>query len=214
LPSLPVDYAIAEAFTIGVSDGAVGAPSLLDWKIDMATSLSSDYPLGSQIGEVSTDTPFIEADGITPSMEWTSTFASDTWVFFAQARSERAQASEWGLGFGPIRHDLPRWSLFHCVAEDRFDARVVCAHFYPSSPDLFRWSRSIVGPAVSGDLLESVGSCVAFYRQYFADRKGNGPICEGLAVRRCMAQKEPWSNGVIVKGVVNAAPMVQMKSTK
>jgi hypothetical protein len=170
LPSLRVDHAIAEVLTIGASDGAVGAPSTLDWKFDMATSLSSDHPLDGRIGEAPRDTPFIEADGVTHSMEWTSTFGSDTWVFFAQARSERAQVSEWGLGFGPIRHDLARWSLFHCVAEDCFDARVVCPHLYPSNADLIQWSSSIVGPAVSGDLLESVGSCFAFYRQYFAER--------------------------------------------
>jgi hypothetical protein len=110
----------------------------------MATSLGSSRPLGGKIGEASKDTPALtEADAITPSMEWTSTFGSDTWVFFAQDRSERAQASEWGLGFGPIRHDLPRWSLFHCAAEGRFDARVVCPHLCPSNPDLFRWSRAI-----------------------------------------------------------------------
>src|ERR1700722_2158202 len=111
----------------------------------MATSLGSSRPQGGTIGEASKDTPALtEADGITPSMEWTSTFGPDTWVFFAQAHSERAHASQWGLGFGPIRHDLPRWSLFHCVAEDRYDARVVFPHLYPTSPDLFRWSRSIV----------------------------------------------------------------------
>jgi len=127
---------------------------------------------------VSTDTPaFNVADYTTHVMDGTLTFVSDTWVFFAQARRERVFVSEWGLGFGPIRQDLPRWSLFHCVAEDRFDSRVVCPHRDPSSPDLFRWSRSIVGPAVSGDLLGSVGSCFGFYRQYFAERPDlRGPV--------------------------------------
>jgi hypothetical protein len=137
----------------------------------MATLLSSDHPLDGSIGETSTYTAaFNVADYTTHSMEWTSTFGSDTWVFFARARSERAHGSEWGLGFGPISHDLPRWSLFHCVAEGRFDTRVVCPHLYPSNPDLFRWSRSVVGPAVSSDLLASVGSCFGFYRRYFAER--------------------------------------------
>lgn len=75
----------------------------------MATSLSGDHPLDGRFGETSTDTPaFIEAGGITHSMEWTFTFEADTWVFFAQARSGSVHVSEWGLGFGPIRHDLPR----------------------------------------------------------------------------------------------------------
>lgn len=137
----------------------------------MEKSLCSDHRLGGKIGKASRDTPaFNVADYTTHSMEWTSTFAADTWVFFAQARGERAHVSEWGLGFGPISHDLPRWSLFHCVAEDRFDGRVVCPHLNPLNSDLLRWSSSVVGPAVSGDLLESVGSCFGFYRQYFAER--------------------------------------------
>jgi len=124
-----------------------------------------------RIAEVSTDTPaFNVADYTTYVMDGTFTFASDTEVFFAKPRSQRVHVSEWGLGFGPIRHDLPRWSLFHCAAEDRFDARVVCPHLYPSNSDLLRWSSSVVGPPVSGDLLKSVGSCFGFYRRYFAER--------------------------------------------
>jgi hypothetical protein len=160
-----------EVFAIGASAGAVRGQSTLDWRIDMATSLSRSRPLDGRIGEASRFTPvFNVAEGTPQSMEWTSTFASDTWVFFAQARSQGAHVSEWGLGFGPISHDLPRWSLFHCVTEDRFDARVVCPHLYPSNPDLLRWSSSVVGPGVSGVLLESVGSCFRFYRRYFAER--------------------------------------------
>jgi hypothetical protein len=137
----------------------------------MAASLSSDHPLDESIGETSTDTPTLNvADYARHSMEWTSTFESDTWVFFAQGLSERVHAAEWGLGFGPISHNIPRWSLFHCVAEGRFDARIVCPHLYPSSPELFRWSRAVAGPAVSGDLLASVGSCFGFYRRYLAER--------------------------------------------
>jgi hypothetical protein len=103
----------------------------------MTTALSSNRPLGGNIGEASRDTRTLtEADDITHSMESTSTFASDSWVFFAQARSQRADASEWGLGLRPIGHDLPRWSLFHCVAGDRFDARFVFPHLYPPNPDL------------------------------------------------------------------------------
>jgi hypothetical protein len=158
-------------FSIGASDGAVGAQSLLDWKIDMVISRASSRPLGGNIGEGSRDTPTLtEADDVTHSMESTSTFGSDTWVFFAQGRSKGVDVYEWGLGFGPIRHDLPRWSLFHCVADDRFDARVVCPHLYPSNPDLLRWSSSVVGLAVSSNLLESVGSCFGFYRLFFAER--------------------------------------------
>jgi hypothetical protein len=137
----------------------------------MPTSLSSEHPLDRKLGEAFTDTPALNVVDDTPqSREWTSTFASDTWVFFAQPCSQTTPNSEWGLGFGPIGHDLPRWSLFHCVAEDRFDVRVVCPHSYPSSPDLFRWSRSVVGSAVAGDLLDTVGSCFGFYRRYLADR--------------------------------------------
>jgi hypothetical protein len=158
-------------FTSGDSDGVVGPQSLLDWKIDMAASLSSEHPLDESIDETSTDTPtFNLADYATHSMEWTSTFESDTWVLIARALSERVHAAEWGLGFGPISHDIPRWSLFYCVAEGSFDARIVCPHLYASSPDPFRWSRAVVGPAVSGDLLANVGSCVGFYRRYLAER--------------------------------------------
>jgi hypothetical protein len=46
---------------------------------------------------------------------------------------------------------------------------------YPSNPDLFRWSRSVVGPALSNDLLESAGSYFSFYRLTSL----NGLICEG-----------------------------------
>jgi hypothetical protein len=146
-----------------------------DWKIDMPTSPSSDHPLDGRMGEASTDTQaFNVAGDTTQSMEGISTFGWDTWVFFAQPRSERAHVSEWGLGFGPIRNDVPRWSLFHCVEEGRFDDRVKCPHLYPSNPDLFRWSRSIVGSVLAGDLLDSVGSCFSFYQRSFADRPDLG----------------------------------------
>jgi hypothetical protein len=99
-----------------------------------------------------------------------SGFLTDTWVFFADPRDGWAGEDRWGLGFGPADTHRPRWSLFHCVTEDGFDARAICPQLNPSNRDLLRWSTSVVGPATASLLLESVGSCLDFYRQYFAER--------------------------------------------
>ena len=107
------------------------------------------------------------------SFEWLpedSGFVTDTWVFFAEAQVRSTGAELWALGFGPTDGSLPRWSLFHCVSTDRFDARCICPHLNPSNHDLHRWSASSVGPDTATSLLVSVGSSVAFYRQYFAER--------------------------------------------
>ncbi len=75
-----------------------------------------------------------------------------------------------GSGFGPAGIELPLWSLFRCVTEDRFDYHTVYSHLNPSNQDLHRWASSAVGSVTATLLLESVGSCIAFYRQYFAER--------------------------------------------
>jgi hypothetical protein len=100
----------------------------------------------------------------------TSALSPDTWIFFPTPHPGGSNAPRWGLGFGPIRRGIPRWSLFHCVTDDRFDARVDFPHPCPSDRDLLGWSTSVVGPVLSVDLLESVGSCSVFYRQYFSER--------------------------------------------
>jgi hypothetical protein len=154
-----------------VFDGAVGAQSLLDWKIDMATSLGSSRPLGGKIGEASKDTPALtEADGITPSMEWTSTFGPGIpgcSLLRPAARGPRLLSGDWASGRSVTTFLSGRCST---VWLKTASMSASCAPTYPSSPDLFRWSRSTVGSAVTGDLLKSVGSCFAFYRQYFAER--------------------------------------------
>lgn len=107
------------------------------------------------------------------SSEWltgVSGFVADTWVFFSEPQDHSTGTQQWGLGFGPADVPLPRWSLFHCVTEDRFDARSICPALIPSNLDLLRWSTSVVGPATATLLLDAVGSSFAFYRQYFAER--------------------------------------------
>ncbi len=99
-----------------------------------------------------------------------SGFVADTWMFFTSPHSDWTGDGHWGLGFGPADIPLPRWSLFHCVAEDHFDSRSVCPQLNPSDHDLHRWASSTVGSVTATLLLESVGSCLAFYRQYFAER--------------------------------------------
>jgi hypothetical protein len=71
---------------------------------------------------------------------------------------------------GPTEIDLPRWSLYRCVAEDRFDLRSTCPQLDPPKRDLHRWVRSVVGPATATELVERVGSLPDFYRQYFVER--------------------------------------------
>lgn len=108
-----------------------------------------------------------------PSSEWlpgVSGFVADTWVFFADPHADWTGQGHWGLGFGPADIHLPRWSLFHCPAEDRFDSHFLCPQLNPSDQDLHRWTSSAVGSGTATLLLESVGSCLAFYRQYFAER--------------------------------------------
>jgi hypothetical protein len=100
-------------------------------------------------------------------------------VFFADDNADGAMTDRWGLGFGPTDTGVPRWALFHCVAEDRFDSRSVCPQLDPSNGDLLRWSTSVVGSATATSLVESVGSCLPFYRQYFAER----PDLRGRVVR-------------------------------
>ena len=105
--------------------------------------------------------------------EWSreaSNFVPDTWVFFACPHGDSSVDNRWGLGFGPGDFQQARWSLFHCVAEDRFDSRSSCPQLKPSNTDLLRWSSSVVGVETALPLLESVGSCLHFYRQYFAER--------------------------------------------
>lgn len=99
-----------------------------------------------------------------------SGFVTDTWVFFAAPPDDWTVSDRWGLGFGPVDIHGPRWSLFHCVDEDRFDSRSICPALNPSNRDLLRWSTSIVGPDTATLLIESVGSCREFYGQYFAER--------------------------------------------
>jgi hypothetical protein len=94
----------------------------------------------------------------------------DTWVFFAAPHRGVSAVDHWGLGFGPTGTHLPRWSLFHRVAKDRFDSHSVFPHPHPSDNELRRWTESIVGEATATVLLESVGSCAEFYQQYFAER--------------------------------------------
>jgi hypothetical protein len=108
-----------------------------------------------------------------------SGFITDMWVFFAASPREWSVADRWGLGFGPADFESPRWSLFHCVAEDRFDFRSVCPVLDPSDRELLRWSKSVVGLGVATLLVESIGSCQHFYRQYFAER----PDLRGQVVR-------------------------------
>jgi hypothetical protein len=95
---------------------------------------------------------------------------ADTWVFFAGDIADGTMTDRWALGFGPTDTGVPRWALFHCVAEDRFDSRSVCPQLNPSNGDLLRWSTSVVGSATATSLVESVGSCFPFYHQYFAER--------------------------------------------
>ncbi len=99
-----------------------------------------------------------------------SGFVADTWIFFATPQPERTGDGRWGLGFGPADTHLPRWSLFHCVTEDHFDSRSICPQLNPLDQDLYRWASSTVGWVTATLLLEGVGSCVPFYRQYFAER--------------------------------------------
>jgi hypothetical protein len=99
-----------------------------------------------------------------------SAFVTDTWVFFADPHAGWTGEDRWGLGFGPTDIQRPQWSLFHCVTENRFDGRSICPELNPSHHDLLRWTTSVVGPATATLLLESVGSCLDFYRQYFAER--------------------------------------------
>ncbi len=112
-----------------------------------------------------------QGPGIPPSEPFpaVSSFVADTWVFFAAAPVDPS-VGQWGLGFGPADIDRSQWSLFHCVAEDQFDSRSICPHVNPSNQDLHRWSSSVVGSVTATSLLESVGSCLLFYRQYFAER--------------------------------------------
>jgi hypothetical protein len=56
------------------------------------------------------------------------------------------------------------------VDEDHFDSRSICPYVNPPDQDLHRWSSSVVGSVTATLLLESVGSCLSFYRQYFAER--------------------------------------------
>jgi hypothetical protein len=135
----------------------------------MTTLLTADPLLVWPSGP--TDTGAFEAPG-NPSSEWlpgVSGFVADTWVFFADPQVDWTEDC-WGLGFGPTDASLPQWSLFHCVTEDRFDARTICPHLNPSNQDLHRWGSSTVGSATATLLIQSVGSCITFYRQYFAER--------------------------------------------
>ena len=97
-------------------------------------------------------------------------FTTDTWVFFAIPHTDWAAANHWGLGFGPVGTDVPSWSLFRCVTEERFVSRVACPHAFPLDRALLRWTTSAVGPATATLLLETVGSCVEFYYRYFTER--------------------------------------------
>jgi hypothetical protein len=116
------------------------------------------------------------APHVTPSnhaSEWllgVSRFVPDTWVFFADDQPAWPETTRWALGFGPTDGTVPRWSLFHCVAEDSFDTQAICPERTPSNLDLHRWSASVVGSPTTSSLLASVGSCVALYRQYFGER--------------------------------------------
>jgi hypothetical protein len=98
-----------------------------------------------------------------------SAFVADTWVFFAVPHTDWTVA-HWGLGFGPVGTEFPQWSLFRCVTEDRFDSRTLCPCSFPSNRDLVRWSTTVVGPAIATLLVDAVGSCLDFYRRFFAER--------------------------------------------
>jgi len=99
-----------------------------------------------------------------------SGFVADTWVFFASPHTDWSGDGPWGLGFGPAHSGRTRWSLFHCVSEDRFDAYSTFPRLNPSNRDLLRWSTSVVGAHTASSLLESIGSCHHFYQRYFAER--------------------------------------------
>jgi hypothetical protein len=103
-----------------------------------------------------------------------SGFLADTWVFFAATPADRTGEGEWGLGFGPADIHRSRWSLFHCVDEDHFDSRSICPYVNPPDEDLHRWISSVVGSVTATLLLDSVGSCLWFYGQYFAERPDLG----------------------------------------
>ena len=127
---------------------------------------------------------------------------ADTWVFFGPPPVDGAMADRWGLGFGPTGGELPRWSLFHTVGPDRFDEHVECPYPAPLDPVLLRWSTSVVGRRTAALLLGSVGSCLDFYRQYFAERPDLGvpvgPWARGLRpsaippIRSLVSSSDPY----------------------
>jgi hypothetical protein len=99
-----------------------------------------------------------------------SGFTADTWLFFAAPRGDWSVSDRWALGFGPTEVARPRWSLFHCVADGRFDVRSVFPEVTPSNDALLGWGSSVVGLDTAAALLDSVGSFPDFYRQYFDER--------------------------------------------
>ena len=131
-----------------------------------------------------------------------SDFTADTWVFFGPPPVDGAMADRWGLGFGPTGGELPRWSLFHTVGPDRFDEHVECPYPAPLDPVLLRWSTSVVGRRTAARLLGSVGACLDFYRQYFAERPDLGvpvgPWARGLRpsaippIRSLVSSSDPY----------------------
>ncbi len=132
--------------------------------------ISRDPPASWPVGQEAATTPGARGTQPPGPAPEGSGFLPDTWVFFATPHADWTGEDRWGLGFGPADIQGPRWSLFHCVTEGRFDTRSIFPQLNPSNRDLLRWSTSVVGPAVASLLVESVGSCIAFYCQYFAER--------------------------------------------
>ncbi len=132
--------------------------SIVSWN-DSGSTVPQDMTPGNQ--------PLERLPGV-------SRFVADTCIFFDAPHSDWTGEGHWGIGFGPAGTHAPGWSLFHCVSEDRFDWRSNCAQLNPSDQDLHRWASTIVGSDTATSLLESVGSCPAFYRRYFAERPDLG----------------------------------------
>ncbi len=137
----------------------------------MTTSLLNVDPVESwPAGRMATRTPEASDNRASEWLPGASGVTADTWVFLAAPERDGSAADDWGLGFGPSSIQFPRWSLLRRVSEDRFASHSVFPHPHPSDEELRRWTASIVGAATATLLLESVGSCLDFYRQYFAER--------------------------------------------